>query len=52
MSPTTLQFRNGFLVNHDPTLFPGSEPGVSIQGRDEVASVSRVERVIQVKAGD
>lgn len=49
---TTLQFRNGFLVNHDPTLFAGSEPGVNIQGRDEVTRVSREGRVIQVKAGD
>lgn len=40
---TTLQFRNGYLVNHDPNLFRDVEPGVVIQARDEIIEVSNSE---------
>ena len=46
---TTLQFRNGYLVNHDPTLYRDTEPGVVIQARDEIIEVSGDDEVIQVR---
>lgn len=51
---TTLQFRNGYLVNHDRTLFRDTIPGVVIQGREAGDRVSREGKVIEVKprAGD
>ena len=44
---TTLQFRNGYLVNHDPGLYRNTEPGITILGRDETIEVSGEEEVIQ-----
>ena len=44
---TTLQFRNGYLVNHDPILYRDTEPGIVIQGRDEIIEVSGEEEAIQ-----
>ena len=44
---TTLQFRNGYLVNHDPSLYHDTEPGIVIQGRDEIIEVSGEEEAIQ-----
>ena len=46
---TTLQFRNGYLVNHDPGLYHNTEPGITILGRQETIEVSGEEEVIQAQ---
>lgn len=46
---TTLQFRNGYLVNHDPVLFRQTEPGIDIQARNEIIEVSGGDEVNTVR---